>query len=71
MNCRLDNELKDDKTIAMNELTKVSGIGPKFAKQLYALGVKTIDDLRKRTDLLNHHQLIGRNLYSMNSLEQV
>lgn len=56
---RLDNELKDEKTIAINELTRVTGIGPKFAKQLYADGVKTIDDLRKRTEILNNHQQIG------------
>jgi DNA polymerase beta len=37
----------------------VSGIGPAKAKQLVDAGIKTIEDLCKHEDKLNHHQLIG------------
>jgi DNA polymerase beta len=37
----------------------VSGIGPAKAKQLVDAGVKTIEDLHKHEDKLNHHQLVG------------
>jgi DNA polymerase beta len=50
---------EDDSSTAINVLTHVSGIGPAKAKQLVDAGVKTIEDLRKHEDKLNHHQLIG------------
>lgn len=50
---------EDDSSTAINLLTRVSGIGPAKAKQLVDIGVKTIEDLHKHEDKLNHHQLIG------------
>lgn len=44
---------------AINELTKVTGIGPAAAQKLVQEGITSIEDLRKNTDKLNHHQQIG------------
>lgn len=38
---------------------RVSGIGPAKAQALYENGIKTLEDLRKNQDKLNHNQLIG------------
>lgn len=50
---------KDENNIAINLLTRVSGIGPAKAKELLAAGIKTLDDLKKHEEKLNHHQKIG------------
>ncbi|VDI39828.1 DNA polymerase beta [Mytilus galloprovincialis] len=44
---------------AINELIKVTGIGPAAAQKFVQEGIKSIEDLRKNTDKLNHHQQIG------------
>lgn len=49
----------DESSVAINELTKVSGIGPAKAKELYDLGITSIDLLLKNQDKLNHHQKLG------------
>lgn len=49
----------DDGSVAIKELTRVSGIGPAKAKELYDLGIKNIDLLLKNQDKLNHHQKLG------------
>lgn len=49
----------DDVSIAIKELTRVSGIGPAKAKELYDSGVTGIDILLKNQDKLNHHQKLG------------
>lgn len=49
----------DDVSIAIKELTRVSGIGPAKAKELYDSGVTGIDVLLKNQDKLNHHQKLG------------
>lgn len=49
----------DESSVAINELTKVSGIGPAKAKELYDLGITSIDFLLKNQDKLNHHQKLG------------
>ena len=62
--------LQDEASIAINLLTRVSGIGPAKARDLYDEGIRDLDQLRKhafRNELytnsarfkLNHHQLIG------------
>ncbi|XP_021925589.1 DNA polymerase beta isoform X2 [Zootermopsis nevadensis] len=56
---KLEKIREDDSSTAINLLTRVSGIGPAKAKQLVDIGVKTIEDLHKHEDKLNHHQLIG------------
>lgn len=48
---------------AINELVKVTGIGPAAAQKLVQEGIKSIEDLRKNTDKLNHHQQIGLKHY--------
>jgi len=44
-------------------LTDIYGIGPKKAQELVKEGIKTIDDLRKRPELLNDTQNIGLKYY--------
>ncbi|XP_073977628.1 DNA polymerase beta-like [Rhodnius prolixus] len=50
---------EDDTTQAVNQLTRVSGIGPAKAQELLKMGIKTIEVLKNNKDKLNHHQLIG------------
>lgn len=49
----------DEGSVAIKELTRVSGIGPAKAKDLYDLGITNIDLLLKNQDKLNHHQQLG------------
>ena len=45
------------------DFCKVWGIGPSKAQQLYKEGIKTIEQLRERTDLLNKNQRLGLKYY--------
>lgn len=56
---KLDKIRQDDTSVALTELTRVSGVGPAKARQLYDAGITDIDALRKRAELLTHHQQIG------------
>lgn len=56
---KLEKIRANDTNVAINELTKVTGIGPAAAQKLVQEGIMSIDDLRKHTDKLNHHQKIG------------
>ncbi|XP_076753574.1 DNA polymerase beta [Xylocopa sonorina] len=56
---KLEDINKDDTNNAINLLTRVSGIGPAKAKELVDAGIKTLNDLKKHRDKLNHHQKIG------------
>ncbi|KZC07070.1 PREDICTED: DNA polymerase beta-like isoform X2 [Dufourea novaeangliae] len=56
---KLEDINKDETNVAINLLTRVSGIGPAKAKELVEAGIKTLDDLRKQQDKLNRHQKIG------------
>lgn len=49
----------DESSVAIKELTRISGIGPAKAKDLYDSGVSSIDILLKNQDKLNHHQKLG------------
>lgn len=49
----------DDTANALKELTRVSGIGPSVAQKLFKEGIKSLEDLRKNQDKLNHAQKIG------------
>lgn len=50
---------QDDTAVAITNLTRVSGIGPSKARELVEQGIKSLEDLSKHTDKLNHHQQIG------------
>jgi len=56
---KLEKIRASDSNVAIQELTKVTGIGPAAAKKLYDEGITSIEELRKNTDKLNHHQQIG------------
>eukprot|EP01133_Synstelium_polycarpum_P006382 gene6382-7394_t len=55
---KLDKLRANSVLVAVNEVSKVSGIGPAKAKELIDQGIKTIEDLKK-VKTLNHHQKIG------------
>ena len=38
---------------------RVTGIGPSAAQKFLKEGIKSLDDLRRNRDKLNHHQTIG------------
>ena len=48
-----------EEVVVCKELEKVLGVGAKRAKDFYDKGVKSVADLRKRTDLHNNHIEIG------------
>ncbi|XP_076618691.1 DNA polymerase beta [Colletes latitarsis] len=56
---KLETINKDETNVAINLLTRVSGIGPAKAKELVDAGIKTLDELKKSLDKLNNHQKIG------------
>ncbi|XP_014251968.1 DNA polymerase beta-like [Cimex lectularius] len=56
---KLDNIRNDETSQAVNTLTRVSGIGPAKAMELFNSGVKSLEDLKKNMDKLTHHQQIG------------
>jgi len=63
--CPQYDAIKDIKD-AREDLLKISGVGPKKAKELVELGVTSINELRKLsnlTELLNNKQLIGLKYY--------
>lgn len=49
----------DDSTSAIQDLTRVSGIGPAAARSLFERGISNVDDLRKDPSSLTQHQKIG------------
>ncbi|KAK7085318.1 hypothetical protein SK128_010922 [Halocaridina rubra] len=58
---KLEKIRADDTSVAINLLTRVTGIGPAKARDLVNEGITTIEDLHKNKDKLNHHQIIGLN----------
>lgn len=56
---KLETIKQDENNLAIDLLTRVSGIGPSKAKELVDAGIKTIEDLKKHQDKLTHHQKIG------------
>ncbi|KAG8441161.1 hypothetical protein GDO86_006776 [Hymenochirus boettgeri] len=56
---KLEKIRQDDTSSSINFLTRVSGIGPAAARKFVDEGIKTLDDLRKNEQKLNHHQKIG------------
>lgn len=49
----------DASSSAIQELTRVSGIGPAAARTLYEQGITSIEELRKNQGSLTHHQKLG------------
>jgi DNA polymerase beta len=56
---QLDNIRNSDETNSINELMRVSGIGPAIAHKLSEDGINSIQELRKHQNQLTHHQKIG------------
>merc|ERR1712126_755193 len=56
---KLDTIRNDDETVAVNELTRVAGIGPAKAKELFQSGIDSIDKLKANTEVLSKAQKIG------------
>ncbi|KAG8229141.1 hypothetical protein J437_LFUL009210 [Ladona fulva] len=56
---KLEKIHEDDSNTIINLFTRVSGIGPAKAKELLDAGMKTLEDLEKNKQKLNHHQQIG------------
>ncbi|XP_022081994.1 DNA polymerase beta-like isoform X2 [Acanthaster planci] len=56
---KLEKIRADDTNVAINLMTRVTGIGPAAARKLVDDGITTIEELRKHQDKLNHHQKIG------------
>ncbi|XP_016051093.1 PREDICTED: DNA polymerase beta isoform X2 [Miniopterus natalensis] len=56
---KLEKIRQDDTSSSINFLTRVTGIGPSAARKFVDEGIKTLEDLRKHEDKLNHHQRIG------------
>lgn len=60
---RLENYNADGKIKLTNDLMQIHGIGPVKADELIKNGVKSIDDLKTKHDLLNDVQKIGIKYY--------
>jgi len=56
---KLEKIRADDTSSAINLLTRVAGVGPVKARELVEKGVTSIEELRKREDLLSKAQNIG------------
>lgn len=56
---KLEKIRADDTNMAINELTKVTGIGPAAAQKFVAEGIMSIEDLKNHQGKLNHHQKVG------------
>lgn len=49
----------DEKVKAISVLEGVWGMGPRGAEKLYAKGIKTIEDLKKKPEVLTEMQKVG------------
>lgn len=56
---KLEGYRKDEKYQVIDDLCGIWGIGPQTAIDLYGQGVKSIEDLRNREDLLTKNQRMG------------
>jgi len=55
----LDDEKVNPRTIAINDLCRVYGIGPAKARKLIGMGYNSVEDLKKKKPPLNLRQKIG------------
>jgi len=56
---KLEKIHEDEESTVINLLTRVSGIGPAKARDLYTEGIRSLEDLKKHDNKLSHAQLIG------------
>ncbi|KAJ0175568.1 hypothetical protein K1T71_008727 [Dendrolimus kikuchii] len=56
---KLENIHQDIEAKTISLFTRVSGIGPVKAADLFKGGLRTLKDLKNNRDKLNHHQIIG------------
>ena len=56
---KLETLQLSQKNIILGQFCKIWGIGPSKAQELYNSGIKSIEQLRKRTDLLTKNQKLG------------
>ena len=42
---------------------KIWGVGPSKAQEIYSKGIRSIEELKTKTDLLNKNQKIGLKYY--------
>ncbi|XP_037084109.1 DNA polymerase beta-like [Pollicipes pollicipes] len=56
---KLDKIRASDEAVAIGQLSRVSGVGPAKARELFSAGVTSLEELRRRPELLNHHQSLG------------
>ena len=49
----------DDSSTSINELTRVAGIGPAKARELFDSGIHSVEDLKKNQETLTPYQKIG------------
>lgn len=59
---KLENIHQDEEARTISLFTRVSGIGPVKAADLFKIGLRTIEDLKNNKSKLNHHQIIGLKL---------
>ena len=57
---KIDEYVSDPEITAMQQLQRISGVGPEKAKEWFKRGIKSVDDVRRRIKHeLTHHQSIG------------
>ena len=56
---KIEKIRNDDSSTSINELTRVAGIGPAKARELFESGIKSIEELRQNQDTLTKGQKIG------------
>ena len=56
---KIDRIRNDDSSISINELTRVAGIGPAKARELFDSGIKSVEELRQNQETLTKGQKIG------------
>ncbi len=49
--------------MVLDELGKIWGVGPVAAQKLYESGIRSVEDLQKKQDLLTNAQKIGLKYY--------
>jgi DNA polymerase/3'-5' exonuclease PolX len=60
---KLESLTSDKKLMILEELAKIWGVGPQAAQKLYAAGIRSVADLRKKPELLLPLQQVGLKYY--------
>jgi len=56
---KIEKIRNDDSSTSINELTRVAGIGPAKARELFDAGITSVEELKKNQDSLTPYQKIG------------